>query len=57
MSSRETAAHPILARAVERAALVEAERNAARKGADWQFRTDNARVKLKRLYPSVAKCQ
>ncbi len=36
-----------------RAAVVEAERNAANKGADWQFRTADARVKLKRLYPSV----
>ena len=36
-----------------RAALVEAERNEARKGADWQFTTADARVKLKRLYPSV----
>jgi len=32
---------------------VEAERNAAHKGADWRFTTDDARVKLKRLYPSV----
>jgi hypothetical protein len=37
----------------QRAGLVEAERNAARKGADWQFITEDARVKLKRLYPSV----
>jgi hypothetical protein len=36
-----------------RAALVEAERNAAGKGADWQFITEDARVKLKRLYPSL----
>ena len=36
-----------------RAALVEAERNAAKKGADWQFITEDARVKLKRLYPAV----
>jgi hypothetical protein len=36
-----------------RAALVEAERNAARTGADWQFITEDARVKLKRLYPSI----
>jgi len=26
-------------------------RNASGKGADWQFTTDNARTKLKRLYP------
>jgi hypothetical protein len=37
----------------KRAATVEAERNDARKGADWQFTTADARVKLKRLYPSV----
>src|SRR5947199_6835506 len=37
----------------ERAALAEAERNKARKGADWQFITEDARVKLKRLYPSI----
>ena len=36
-----------------RAAIVEAERNAAEKGADWQFTTAKARVKLKRLYPTV----
>jgi hypothetical protein len=37
----------------QRATVVEAERNAAKKGADWQFITEDARVKLKRLYPSV----
>jgi transposase len=36
-----------------RAAVVEAERNAAKKGADWHFTTEDARIKLKRLYPSV----
>jgi hypothetical protein len=29
-----------------------AERNRRRVGADWQFRTEDARIKLKRLYPS-----
>jgi hypothetical protein len=29
------------------------ERNAAGKGCDWQFRTTDARIKLKRLYPSI----
>ena len=29
-----------------------AERNRRQVGADWQFRTEDARVKLKRLYPS-----
>jgi len=28
-------------------------RNASQKGVDWQFTTDNARIKLKRLYPVV----
>jgi len=30
-----------------------AERNAAGVGVDWQFTTDDARVKLKRLYPKL----
>jgi hypothetical protein len=38
-----------LARQVE---AIEQDRNAAAKGADWQFTTDQARIKLKRLYPS-----
>jgi len=29
------------------------ERNASQKGVDWQFTTDNARIKLKHLYPDV----
>lgn len=29
------------------------ERNAAGAGVDWQFTTDDARVKLKRLYPKI----
>ncbi len=29
----------------------ETNRNAAQKGVDWQFTTDDARIKLKRLYP------
>jgi hypothetical protein len=29
------------------------QRNANQKGVDWQFTTDDARVKLKRLYPVV----
>lgn len=28
-------------------------RNQHQKGADWQFATDDARIKLKRLYPSI----
>ena len=35
------------------AAAVAQERNAAGKGCDWQFTTDDARIKLKRLYPSI----
>jgi hypothetical protein len=34
-------------------AAVERDRNRAGRGCDWQFRTTDARVKLKRLYPSV----
>lgn len=33
-------------------AEIERDRNDAAKGADWQFTTDQARIKLKRLYPS-----
>lgn len=29
------------------------DRNRKQKGVDWQFSTDNARVKLKRLYPVI----
>jgi hypothetical protein len=29
------------------------ERNAAEKGVDWRFTTDDARIKLKHLYPSI----
>lgn len=29
------------------------ERNATQKSVDWQFTTDNARIKLKSLYPVV----
>lgn len=31
----------------------ETARDAANRKADWQFTTDNARIKLKRLYPSI----
>jgi hypothetical protein len=33
-------------------AAIEQDRNQAAKGVDWHFNIDNARVKLKRLYPS-----
>jgi hypothetical protein len=29
------------------------ERNTRQIGVDWQFTTDDARIKLKRLYPKV----
>ena len=29
------------------------QRNMAQKGVDWQFTTDDARIKLKRLYPEI----
>jgi hypothetical protein len=29
----------------------ETSRNRNQKGADWQFKTDDARIKLKQLYP------
>jgi hypothetical protein len=29
------------------------ERNAKQVTVDWQFRTDDARIKLKRLYPVI----
>ena len=37
----------------EEAAAWEAQRNKHHAKADWQFTTDDARVKLKRLYPSI----
>ena len=33
-------------------AAIEQQRNEAAKGVDWQFSVDQARIKLKRLYPS-----
>jgi hypothetical protein len=29
------------------------ERNATGRGVDWRFTTDDARIKLKHLYPSI----
>jgi transposase len=34
-------------------AAIEKERNRKSAGADWRFTTDKARIKLKRLYPSI----
>jgi len=31
----------------------ESDRNSRQKGINWQFTTENARIKLKRLYPKV----
>ena len=33
----------------------EQKRNSAQKGVDWQFNVDDARIKLKRLYPILCK--
>jgi len=30
------------------------DRNTAQKGVDWQFKTEDARIKLKRLYPVIS---
>jgi transposase len=37
----------------KRAAQWVKERNVAQKGIDWQFKTADARIKLKKLYPTV----
>ena len=34
-------------------AAIECERNESARGIDWQFSTEQARIKLKRLYPSL----
>lgn len=44
---------PDQARLAHEVAVWEAERNAAVVRVDWQFTTAEARVKLKRLYPSI----
>ena len=44
---------PSAAALAAHAAAVAKERNDAAKGCDWQFTTDDARIKLKRLYPSI----
>lgn len=38
---------------IERCQAWEADRNRQQKGIDWQFTNDQARVKLKRLYPNI----
>lgn len=37
----------------ERIAVWNADRNSRSKGIDWQFRTSDARIKLRRLYPKT----
>ena len=37
----------------QRANAIETSRNQTRSSIDWRFTTDDARIKLKRLYPSV----
>jgi hypothetical protein len=37
---------------IHQVAAWEADRNAHHAKADWQFTTDNARIKLKHLYPT-----
>jgi hypothetical protein len=44
---------PDLPTLAEQCAAIERERNAQERGADWQFTTADARIRLKRLYPSV----
>jgi hypothetical protein len=44
---------PDLERLANEVAAWEAERNAAGGRVDWQFRTEDARIKLKHLYPAL----
>ena len=37
----------------DQARLWSSARNADQAGVDWQVTTDNARIKLKRLYPKI----
>ena len=48
--SRRIAKRETLATAIERWTE---ERNQRRRGVDWHFTTADARIKLKRLYPSI----
>jgi len=38
---------------IEEIAAWEQDRNASHSKANWQFTTQNARIKLKHLYPSI----
>lgn len=44
---------PDLQTLAEHCAVIEHERNAQKRGADWQFTTADARIRLQRLYPSI----
>ena len=53
LGKRLPARVPDAATLARHVAAVEQDRNQASRGCDWQFTTANARVKLKRLYPSI----
>jgi hypothetical protein len=40
----------------ERIGVWNVDRNARSKGIDWQFKTSDARIKLRRLYPQITMC-
>jgi hypothetical protein len=40
----------------EQIAIWNADRNNRSKGIDWQFKTSDARIKLRRLYPQITMC-
>jgi hypothetical protein len=44
---------PDIATLREETQLWDAKRNASHKGVDWQFSTQDASIKLKRLYPQI----
>lgn len=44
---------PTQEKLIQEIAVWELERNKAKIGCDWQFRTEDARIKLKKLYPVV----
>jgi transposase len=40
----------------EQIAVWNADRNSRAKGIDWQFKTSDARIRLRRLYPQITMC-
>ena len=40
----------------EQIAVWNADRNSRAKGIDWQFKTNDARIRLRRLYPQITMC-